>query len=329
MVVGSNDEYTDYVHMLSTNPLMLRRFHDYYTETTKKTSTVSFAEIKRGYEALWLVDIVKNPKIHREYRAYIREHCNKQGKPWAAVYADFWETCHNKMEARLVRNFSVFDTIGQYKVDEFYKWLDDSKTPFSNQHSSKYTAAVPVSVVITETNVKVLEKNAYQLYRQKKMWKRAKRGKITNDNEWYKQLKATIVKLIRTQLSIIDTLSEKMAKRNYYVYEINRVLLRFHKCFHTPGFTFGCENQAFLKACIRKGLDFATDHGIPEGTYLLAKIRPEMLSENCCPCIDVYSNDYRNTDIDRLLAIRVFWNVSWCHTYWSEEYHMCVLSPPT
>jgi hypothetical protein len=323
MVVGSNNEYTDYVNMLSTNPLMLRRFHDYYTEYTDKN--IPFAEIKRGYEALWLVDIVKNPTIYREYRAYIREHCSKQGKPWAAVYTEFWEKCQNKMEARLVRNFSVFDTIGQYKVDEFYKWLDDSKTPSVNRTSSKSVVPVPVA----ETDVKVLEKNAYRLYRQKEMWKRAKRGEITDDDDWYKELKATIVKLIRTQLSIIDEIQGKTAKRDYYVYEINRVILRFHKCFHTPGFTFGCENQTFLKACIKKGLDFATDHGIPEGTYILAKIRPDMISENCCPCINVYSHNYRNTDVDRLLAIRVFWNVSWCHTYWSEEYHMCVLSPPT
>jgi hypothetical protein len=229
------------------------------------------------------------------------------------------------MEARLVRNFSVFDTIGQYKVDEFYKWLDDSKTPPPKQTSLK--SVVPF--VVYETDVKVLEKKAYQLYRQKEMWKHVKRGEITDNDEWYKQLKATIVKLVRIQLSIIDEIQGKMAKRNYYVYEINRVILRFHKCFHTPGFAFGCENQVFLKACIKKGLDFATDHGIPEGTYLLAKIRPEMFSENCCPCINVYSRDYHDTDVDKLLAIRVFQNLSWCHTYWSEEYHMCVLSPPT
>jgi hypothetical protein len=324
MVVGSN-EYADYVDMLSVNPFMLRRFHTYYTEYMKNNNVVPFAEIKCGFEALWLVDIVKNPTIYREYRVYIREHCIKQGKPWAAVYVDFWEKCQNKMEARLVRNFSVFDTIGQYKVDEFYKWLDDSKPPPPKQNSSKSTV---VPFVVYETDVKVLEKNAYRLYRQNEMWKHVKKGEITDNDDWYKQLKATIVKLIRIQLSFIDEIHGKTAKRNYYVYEINRVILRFHKCFHTPGFTFGCENQTFLKTCIQKGLEFATKHGIPEGTYLLAKIRPEMMSENCCPCINVYSDDYRNTDVDKLLEIRVFWNVSWCHTYWSEEYHMCVLSPP-
>ena len=126
-------------------------------------------------------------------------------------------------------------------------------------------------------------------------------------------------------MDIIKKLSGEYAKRNYYAYEINRVILRFHKCFHTPGFSFGGDNDAFLKVCILKGLEFSTNNGIPEGTYLLAKIRPDMFCDDCCPFMDVFKDEYYNTNVDKLLKIRVFRNLSWCHTYWSEEYHMCVL----
>jgi hypothetical protein len=223
------------------------------------------------------------------------------------------------MDPYLYRNFVVFNTIGKYKVDEFYEWLDDSSIQTKRNYPNNQ-----VAVVITETNVKVLEKNAYRLYRQKEMWKQLKKRKISMNDEWYTTLKSIIVKLIRKQLTTIDEIRGKNAKRNYYVYEINRVLLRFHKCFNTPGFSFGGENDAFLKVCIQKGLEFATNNGIPEGTYLLAKIRPEMFSDDCCPFMDVFKDEYYNTDVPKLLTIRVFRNLSWCHTYWSEEYHMGV-----
>lgn len=307
-------EYDKYVSILSSYPAMLRRFHEYYI----KNKRASFAEIKRGFEALWLEDIVKNPTIYREYRAYVREHCVKQGKPWPIVYNSFWKDCKHRMDPSLYRNFVVFNTIGKYKVEEFYQWLDNSSIQPKRNYSNNR-----VSVVIPETDVKVLEKNAYRLYHQKEMWKRLKKGQIIED-KWYNTLKATIVKLIRKQLTIIDEIRGKIAKRNYYVYEINRVLLRFHKCFHTPGFSFGEDNDAFLKVCIQKGLEFATNIGIPEGTYLLAKIRPEMFSDDCCPFMDVFKDEYYNTDVEKLLTIRVFRNLSWCHTYWSEEYHMGV-----
>jgi hypothetical protein len=77
----------------------------------------------------------------------------------------------------------------------------------------------------------------------------------------------------------------------------------------------------FLKVCIRKGLELVND-GIPEGMYLLAKIFPDMICDDCCPWINILKKEYKDTDVSRLLENELFYKLSWCHTFWSEEYHI-------
>ena len=304
--------YDNYVSMLSLDPTtdILRQFHEYCC----KYNPTTFQELKRGFESYWLADIITDPKLSRDYRAFVREHGIKQGKSWVMVYNKFCYEYMYKTMPELYREFVVFNTRGKNKVIEFYKWLDDTKSTHPT---------MMVSSVTDETDAGKLEKKAYRLYRQKDMWKLVKKGKIVD--EWHTQLESIIHTLINIQLTNLYNIRGKSAKRNYYVYEITRVILRFHRCFHTPGFAFGDGYELFIKTCIKKCLEMMSVEGIPEGMYLLAKIRPDILSDDCCSLINVYTDEYYNTNMDKILTNRVFHRLCWCHKYWSEEYHMGVL----
>ena len=297
-----------------------QQFENYCNKHSPRPT--SFQELKTGFEKYvmeleksGLDKIMNDPNHYRDYRAYVREHYVKQGKPWTIVYNEFWKE-HMYLRPELYRNFVVFNKDGKKKVIEFYKWLD-KKGKKTNTYREKQ-----INYETENNNVVDLENKAFKLYSQTEMWKKLKKGENTLDElNWQRHLKSLVIKLMRSQLYIIKNLYGTYAKRNYYVYEINRVVLRFHKCFHTIGFPF-VENELFLKVCIRKGLELSNKDGIPEGMYLLAKIYPDMICDDCCPWVNVYNKQYSETDVPRLLKNELFLNLSWCHTYWSEEYHM-------
>ena len=306
---------SDYQNAISVNNYAKKQFDTYCVEHSPTT----FEEFKTGFEKFVmelekkdLAYIMNNQNLYRDYRVYVREHYVKQGKPWAIVYYEFYKEYMFQSPCKLYRNFVFINKEGKNKIIQFYKWLDKEgkknkmgKTRKNDNEKNKYSVAE-------------LENKAFELYSQKEMWIKLKKGE--NVDEWQAQLKSLVVKLIRYQLDIIKKLVGEYAKRNYYVYEISRVILSFHKCFHTIGFRFD-EDEMFLKVCIRKGLELAND-GIPEGMYLLAKIFPDMICDDCCPWINIYTKNYKDTDVPRLLENELFYNLSWCHIFWSEEYHI-------
>jgi hypothetical protein len=312
-----NKALYDYQTAISVDDYAEKQFEKYCLEHIPRPTT--FEEFKNGFqkyvlelEKKDLAYIMKNQNLYRDYRAYVREHYVKQGKPWVIVYYEFYNKYMFQSQCELYKNFVVFNKAGKKKVLQFYKWLDKKssknkigKSRTNYREKNKY-------------NVHELENKAFELYSQKEMWMKLKKGE--NVYEWQIQLKSFVVYLIHLQLDIIKKLCGEYAKRNYYVYEISRVILRFHKCFHTIGFRFD-EHEMFLKVCIRKGLEFANE-GIPEGMYLLAKIFPDMICDDCCPWINILKKEYKNTDVPRLLENQLFYSLSWCHTFWSEEYHI-------
>jgi len=312
-----NKTLLDYQTAISVNDYAKKQFDTYCVEHIPRPTT--FEEFKTGFEKYVLelektdlAYIMKSQNLYRDYRAYFREHNIKQGKPWVIVYYEFYNEYMFQSPCKLYRDFVFINKEGKNKILQFYKWLDKNSKKIkigksrTNYHEkNKYSVAE-------------LENKAFELYSQKETWIKLKKGE--NVDEWQTQLKSLVVKLIRYQLDIIKKLVGEYAKRNYYVYEISRVILRFHKCFHTIGFRFD-DDEMFLKVCIRKGLELAND-GIPEGMYLLAKIFPDMICDDCCPWINIYTKNYKDTDVPRLLENELFYNLSWCHTFWSDEYHI-------
>jgi hypothetical protein len=318
-----NKTLLDYQKAISLNDYAKKQFEIYCINHSPRSTT--FEEFKTGFEKYVLelektdlAYIMNNPNLYRDYRAYVREHFVKQGKPWVIVYYEFYKEYLFQSPCELYRNFVFINKEGKKKIIQFYKWLNKKSrgkkpTPTSNYKQDKYN----------NSNVADLENKVFELYSQKEMWMKLKKGE--NVDEWQTQLKSFVINLIHRQLDIIKKLCGEYAKRNYYVYEINRVILRFHKCFHTIGFRFD-EHEIFLKVCIRKGLELVND-GIPEGMYLLAKIFPDMICDDCCPWINVYTKHYKKTDVSRLLENELFYKLSWCHTFWSEEYHLGIDNP--
>ena len=308
---------SDYQFTISLNDYAKKQFDTYCLEHIPRPTT--FEEFKTGFEKYILelektdlAYIMNNQNLYRDYRAYVREHYVKQDKPWVIVYYEFCKEYMFQSPCKLYRNFVFINKEGKNKIIQFYKWLDKKsrknkigKTQKNYHEKNKYSVAD-------------LENKAFELYSQKEMWMKLKKGE--NVDEWQTKLKSFVVNLIHSQLDIIKKLSGEYAKRSYYAYEINRVILRFHKCFHTIGFRFD-EHETFLRVCICKSLELV-NNGIPEGMYLLAKIFPEMICDDCCPWINIFTKNYKDTDVPRLLENKLFYSLSWCHTFWSEEYHI-------
>jgi len=282
------------------------------TDYCARTSAASFHEFKDGFEKYmmnlenaYLCTIKKCPKMYRDYRAHMREYYCRQNLPWPVAFIYFWNAC---MKPKLYREFVVFNETGMTKVLAFYNWLDDDSGVVSKK--------VALCGIINDKECDI-EANIDVLYSQQHMWQKMEQG--TNVDKWQSAIRTNLIKLIRKQLMLIKQIPGIYAKRHYFVHEICRVILRFYKCFKMPEF------ETFQKTFIKKGLEFALKNGIPEGTYLLAQFYPEMFSDDCCPWINVERDEYSKTDVPRLLQISEFYNLGWCHAYWSEEYHMGII----
>lgn len=259
------------------------------------------------YETQNMAEIKNSPKLYRAYRAHMREHYCRQNMPWPIAFASFY-TAH--LKPRLVREFVVFNEKGLEKVQAFYKWLDAADS------TPKKTGLVSMTHNGNPINTIELEAYINTLYYQKHNWQELEEG--GDVDEWVSKIRTNVIKLFRKKLAWIKQIPGKCAKRHYFVHEICRVLLQFNKCFSSSVFSF----ESFLKTCIKKGLEFSFYNGIPEGTYLIAQFYPDMICDDCCPWINTETDNYSNTNVPLMLEISTFYKLSWCHEYWSEEYHL-------
>lgn len=287
-----------------------------YIEYCQKNGHSSFQNQKTGFEnyimnleSSTLSHITSNQTLYRDYRAYMREHYNRLEEPWPVALAGFKSAYLMKPER--YRNFVVIGPEAKQRVIKFYDWVDEQ----INANSST------VFSEIKDEELVEMEKKAYKLYCQKDMWRNIKKGKSVGN--WLNELKDFLVQIIRKQLAKQSSLSNLDEKRNNYVYEINRVLIKFHKCFHTKEFIFGTYER-FLKTCIRKCLELAFIDGVPESIYLLAKIRPDMISSDCYPWINTKTDMYKKTDYTRLNNVKEYRRLEWCQEYMKPERHSVV-----
>jgi hypothetical protein len=261
------------------------------------------------YETKHLAEIKNCPKLYRAYRAHMREHYCRQTKPWPIAFELFYTVY---LKPKLFREFVVFNEKGLKKVQAFYKWLDAADP------TTKKPALV--SMMHNGSKINTIELEAYinTLYYQKHNWKKLEEGEDVD--EWVSQIRTNVIKLFRKKLALVKQIPGKCAKRHYFVHEICRVLLQFNKCFSKSVFSF----ESFLKTFIKKGLEFSFYNGVPEGMYLIAQFFPDMICDDCCPWINTETDNYSITNVPLLLEISTFYKLSWCHEYWSEEYHLCI-----
>jgi len=302
-----------YVKKLDKNSLYL------FQQYEKTNKHCNFQKLKVGFEnyvmtlnSELLRVIINDDKLHRDYRAYMREYYNRQEMPWPTAFESFSQAYLFKRE--LYKNFVINSELEKQKVEDFYKWLN-------NTSISKNFAYIQSQ--LTHKKAKLLEKDTYKLYREKKMWKKLKKGE--NVSEWNGEIRKNLIEIIRYQIQYQDTLKSTIEKSDYYVYEILRTIIKFNKCFNTEKFVFG-EYQKFIKIALRKSLSFACENGLAEGIYLLAKIRPDMININCYPLININTSIYNNTDYNRLNTYNVFKKLDWCQEFTKKDYHSRYIS---
>jgi hypothetical protein len=302
-----------YVKKLDKNSLYL------FQQYEKTNNHCNFQKRKVGFEnyvmtlnSELLRVIINDDKLHRDYRAYMREYYNRQEMPWPTAFESFNQAYLFKRE--LYKNFVINSELEKQKVEDFYKWLN-------NTSISKNFAYIQSQ--LTHKKAKLLEKDTYKLYREKKMWKKLKKGE--NVSEWNGEIRKNLIEIIRYQIQYQDTLESTIEKSDYYVYEILRTIIKFNKCFNTEKFVFG-EYQKFIKIALRKSLSFACENGLAEGIYLLAKIRPDMININCYPLINITTSIYNNTDYNRLHTYNVFKKLDWCQEFTKKDYHSRYIS---
>jgi len=296
-----------YLEKLDTKSKYL--FQEYY----EKNRHIHFQKLKVGFEnyvmtlnSNLLSVITNNDILHRDYRAYMREYYNRQEMPWPTAFEGFSQA--NLLKREIYKNFVVNSELEKQKVNDFYSWLNN----MSYLQNRK-----PIESKLNHKTVKQLEKKTYKLYVDKKMWKKLKKG--DNVSEWNSEIRNNLIEIIRYQLQYQSKLINCVDRCNYYVYQILRIQLKFHKCFNTQKYEFG-EYQKFLKTALRKSLNCASQDGLAEGIYLLAKIRPDMIDINCYPVINVNTKIYSYTDFNRLNSINVFKKLEWCQEYMKKEY---------
>lgn len=292
----------------SLDPTTKKRYDEYCQQNVHS----SFQNLKTGFEnyvmnleASALKHITLDPVLHRDYRAYMREHYNRLEEPWSVAFQGFKRAFLMKPER--YRDFVVIGPEAKQRVVDFYRWLD-------NVHI--FNTGTKFNSEMTDKELSEIEKKAYVLYRQKDMWRRIKKGKPVGN--WLTELKKYIVDMIRKQLVIQRSIVGRQEQRNYYIYEINRVIIKFHKCFQTKEFPFGIYEN-FLKATIRKTLEMAVKEGVPESICLLAKIRPDLFTEHTYPWINIKSDLYLKTDYTRLNSVKQFSRLAWCQEYMKSE----------
>ena len=311
-------EYNNYTSQLDAKTLESFQLYAVINKGIKdfQTLRISFENFIMSAKADTLAKITADQRLYRDYRAYMREHHNRLGKPWPVAFNGFMEE-YFKPERQLYRDFVVTGEDALERVKEFYEWLD-SYHPKGNLSDQKPDRSVPL---------KDLEKEAAKLYRQKEMWNKIQTGLDCGSNKlraWNQELKKRLVTIIGIYLDDLKLMHGKDNKRDYTVYELFRVLVRFHKCFHTEGFYFGnndYSSQKFFITTIRKALEFMSEEGIPEVMYFLATVRPDLVTDDCYPWVNVSKDLYGKTDYERLLTIKPFRKVSWCQKYWDVKYH--------
>ena len=198
-----------------------------------------------------------------------------------------------------VRGFTVHTQQGLDRINDWYKWLDEEspeepQPPFSN---SKNNAQTPPPLSATHITVKTrhsLENLLYKVYNDNCMWDVLELDPRRDTMEprlnpivdhWQELVRKLFIEIVRFDLWVVGNIAQKQHKYSYVVNTLIPVLLNYPDIYTSPQlFQFGTHNQ-FMKAVIKKMIEFVNDHGMLESLLVIASIFPHLVRDECHPRI--------------------------------------------
>ena len=116
-------------------------------------------------------------------------------------------------------------------------------------------------------------------------------------DQWMRLIEGIFVKIVKTDLCIIEQLRSKEHKTAFVVNTLIPLLLKYKDIYTSPTiFEFGTPNS-FYKAIIRKMIEFINVHGMIEAMILIACIYPNLIQEDWHPAINDNTTLHINTSI--------------------------------
>ena len=194
-----------------------------------------------------------------------------------------------------VRGFTVHTQQALDRINDWYTWLDESpdepQPPFSMNNAQTPPSSTTHITVATRHS---LENLLYKVYNDNFMWDLLEREprKDTMEprlnpivNHWQELVRKLFIEIVRFDLWVVGNISQKQHKYSYVVNTLIPVLLNYADIYTSPQlFQFGTHNQ-FMKAVIKKMIEFVNDHGMLESLLVIASIFPHLVRDECYPRI--------------------------------------------
>lgn len=183
------------------------------------------------------------------------------------------------------RDFMIHDDSYKQKVDEFYIQANNDASIVNGEGGE----------IFNDLSYKQLEDKLKMLYSQEDKWIALNTG-VRSESViyWAKSIKNAYVKIVKEQLTMIESLYMKSEKCAYCENEILRIQIEYDKILKSPLLGFNIYRQVSCK----KALSFMRNEGFASNLLIFANFYPELVQENVYPIIDYRTGLYLITDID-------------------------------
>lgn len=196
-----------------------------------------------------------------------------------------------------VRGFTVHTQQGLDRINDWYTWLDEESPEEPHPPFSKNNAQTPPALSATHITVATrhsLENLLYKVYNDNFMWDMLEREPRKDTMEprlnpivdhWQELVRKLFIEIVRFDLWVVGNIAQKQHKYSYVVNTLIPVLLNYPDIYTSPQlFQFGTHNQ-FMKAVLKKMIEFVNDHGMLESLLVIASIFPHLVRDECHPRI--------------------------------------------
>lgn len=198
-----------------------------------------------------------------------------------------------------VRGFTVHTQQALDRINDWYHWLDYSPPEEPQPPLSRNETQTPSVVQLCATHITVatrhsLENLLYKVYNDNCMWDLLEREPRKDTMEprlnpivdhWQELVRKLFVEIVRFDLWVVGNIAQKQHKYSYVVNTLIPVLLNYADIYTSPQlFKFGTHNQ-FMKAVLKKMIEFVNDHGMLESLLVISSIFPQLVRDDCHPRI--------------------------------------------
>jgi hypothetical protein len=196
-----------------------------------------------------------------------------------------------------VRGFTVHTQQGLDRINDWYTWLDEESPEEPQPHFSKINAQTPPQSSATHITVATrhsLENLLFKVYNDNFMWDLLELDPRKDTMEprlnpivdhWQELVRKLFIEIVRFDLWVVGNIAQKQHKYSYVVNTLIPVLLNYPDIYTSPQlFKFGTHNQ-FMKAVLKKMIEFVNDHGMLESLLVISSIFPQLVRDDCHPRI--------------------------------------------